>query len=69
MYRTVQSKNGYSIEAQSMPKRMLILVLAAMAAPAGADTLKEVTAHGVMMETNGAKIDIDFTPDGRFTAF
>ena len=52
-----------------MPKRMLILVLAAMAAPAGADTLKEVTAHGVIMETNGAKIDIDFTPDGRFTAF
>ena len=52
-----------------MPKRMLIVVLAALAAPAGAETLKEVTTHGIIMEANGARIDIDFTHDGRFTAF
>lgn len=52
-----------------MVKLPLILGLAALAVPAWADTLKEVTTHGVIMETGGARIDIVFTPDGKFTAF
>ena len=52
-----------------MVKLPLILGLAALAVPSWADTLKEVTTHGVIMETGGAKIDIVFTPDGKFSAF
>jgi hypothetical protein len=45
------------------------LGLAALAVPAAADTLKEATTHGVIMDASGAKIEIVFTPDGKFTAF
>lgn len=46
-----------------------LVFVAAATAPAFADTLKEVTTHGVVMEAGGAKIDIVFAPDGKFTAF
>ena len=38
------------------------------AAPAFADTLKEVTTHGIVLTVQGMDIDVTYTPDGKFTA-
>lgn len=49
--------------------RILPVALAAFAltASAFADTLKEVTTHGIILNIGGMDIDITYTPDGKFT--
>ena len=42
--------------------------LALIAAPAFAETLKEVTTHGIILTVQGMDIDVIYTPDGKFTA-
>ena len=51
--------------------RRLILALAvstAFAAPALADTIKEMTTHGIILTVGGQDIDVTYTPDGKFSA-
>ena len=43
-------------------------VLAMAAGPAAADTLTEVTTHGIILTVQGMDIDVTYTPDGKFTA-
>lgn len=45
------------------------LLTVATAAPAFADTLQEVTTHGMVITAGGTDIDVVFTPDGKYTAF
>ena len=40
----------------------------AVAAPATAGTLEEVTTHGIVVTIADMDIDVSFTPDGKFTA-
>ena len=40
----------------------------AIAAPAFADTLQEVTTKGIILTVQGMDIDVTYTPDGKFTA-
>ena len=42
--------------------------LAALATPALAGTLEEVTTKGIVLNVQGMDIDVDYTPDGKFTA-
>jgi len=55
-----------------MRKTIIALSAAALAAgaaaPAFADTLKEVTTHGMILVIGDMEIPVDFTPDGKFTA-
>jgi hypothetical protein len=44
------------------------LALGAIATPALADTLEEVTSHGMVVTIADMDIDVAFTPDGKFTA-
>ncbi|WP_372785771.1 hypothetical protein [Phenylobacterium sp.] len=44
-----------------------LLALAA-AAPARADTLTEITTHGMIVTIAGMDYDLVFTPDGKFTS-
>jgi hypothetical protein len=50
--------------------RILLLALAAtaLAAPAFADTLTEVTTHGIILTVQDMDIAVTYTPDGKFTA-
>jgi hypothetical protein len=50
--------------------RTLILAaaIAALSAPAFADTLQEVTTKGIIVSVQGMEIDVKYTPDGKFTA-
>lgn len=54
--------------------RNLILAAAALgaatvaAAPALAETLKEVTTHGIILTLGDMDIPVTYTPDGKFTA-
>ncbi|THD77428.1 MAG: hypothetical protein E7812_15995 [Phenylobacterium sp.] len=51
--------------------RRLIIAAAAFAAlatPALAGTLQEVTTHGMIVTIQDMNIDVEFTPDGKFTA-
>ena len=53
--------------------RKLILAAAgvaalALAAPAFADTLKEVTTHGIILTLGDMEIPVTYTPDGKFSA-
>lgn len=51
--------------------RKLIIVAAAAAAlatPAFAGTLEEVTKNGIVLNVQGTDIDVKYTPDGKFTA-
>ncbi|HEY0650448.1 hypothetical protein [Phenylobacterium sp.] len=50
--------------------RTLIAAAAALAlaAPAAATTLEEVTAKGIVLSVQGMDIDVKYTPDGKFTA-
>ena len=45
------------------------LALFALAAPARADTLEEITQHGMVITIGDMAIDLAFTPDGKFTGF
>ncbi len=51
-------------------RRLLIAagLAAALATPAFADTVQEVTAHGMIITIGDMQIDVDYTPDGKFTA-
>ena len=40
----------------------------ALAAPAAAGTLEEVTTKGIILTVQGMEIDVKYTPDGKFTA-
>jgi hypothetical protein len=40
----------------------------AVAVPAFADTLDEVTSKGVVLHLPGMDLDVSYTPDGKFTA-
>ena len=52
-----------------MRKLLIGAALAAFAAPAFADTLKEIADHGLVMTIEGiGDFDIAYTPDGKFTA-
>src|SRR5215470_20189089 len=50
------------------PLLAISLLVMAAASPAAADTLQEVTTHGVVILLGGRQIDVDYTPDGKFTA-
>jgi hypothetical protein len=52
-----------------MRARLLAMSLLMMAAasPVAADTLQEVTAHGIVVLLGGRRIDVDYTPDGKLT--
>jgi hypothetical protein len=41
---------------------------AAVAAPASAETLQEVTTHGIILTLGDMDIPVTYTPDGKFTA-
>jgi hypothetical protein len=52
--------------------RLLIAALAiagltATAAPAFADTLTEITTHGMIITLGDMDVDLTFTPDGKFS--
>ena len=51
-------------------RRLLVAaaVLAMTAASAAAETLTEVTTHGIVITVQGMDIDVVYTPDGKFTA-
>ena len=51
-----------------MRSLILAAALALGAAPAFADTLQEVTTHGIVLTVQGMDIDVKYTPDGKFTA-
>lgn len=51
-----------------------LLFAAALAAQANMapdpdSTLGQVTSHGIVLSAQGFDIDVDYTPDGKFTAF
>jgi hypothetical protein len=46
----------------------VLLTTPAVAQASNADTYKEVVAHGVVIVTPDIEIDVDFSPDGKFTA-
>ena len=52
-------------------RRLLIAATAGLALVAGAaaaETLKEVTTHGIVLTVQGMDIEVTYTPDGKFTA-
>jgi hypothetical protein len=52
-------------------RRLVIIAaaaLAALATPALAGTLQEVTTHGIVLTVQDMQIDVTYTPDGKFTA-
>ncbi len=51
-------------------RRLMIAAaaLAAMATPALASTLTEVTTHGIILTVADMDIPVTYTPDGKFTA-
>lgn len=51
-----------------MRKLLACLAVAALAAPAFADTLKEVTTKGIVLTVQGFDIDVAYKPDGTFSA-
>jgi hypothetical protein len=44
------------------------LLAIAAATPAAADTLQELTTHGMIMTVQGMDIEVIYKPDGAFTA-
>ena len=44
------------------------LAVLALATPALADTLTEVTSHGIVLMLGDMNIEVTYTPDGKFTA-
>lgn len=51
-------------------RRLLIAAagLLMLATPAAADTLQEVTTHGMIVMVGDTPIEVNFTPDGKLTA-
>jgi hypothetical protein len=50
-----------------MRKLLICTAVMALAAPAFADTLKEMTTKGAVYSIQGMEIDVTFKPDGTFT--
>ena len=51
-----------------MRNLLLAAAILALATPAAADTLQEITTKGVILSVQGMDIDVKYTPDGKFTA-
>lgn len=52
-----------------MRKLLICTAIAGLiAAPAMADTLKEITTKGIILTVQGMDIDVTYKPDGTFTA-
>lgn len=51
-----------------MRKVLLAAAVLALATPAAAGTLQEVTTKGIVLSVQGMDIDVTYTPDGKFTA-
>jgi hypothetical protein len=47
-------------------KLITCLTIAALAAPAFADTLKEVTTKGIVLSAQGFELDVAYKPDSTF---
>lgn len=51
-----------------MRKLLFAAAAFALATPAFAGTLQEVTSKGIVLVVEGMEIDVKYTPDGKFTA-
>jgi len=51
-----------------MHRLLIAAAVLALAAPAAANTLQEVTTKGIILSVQGMDIDVKYTPDGKFTA-
>jgi hypothetical protein len=65
--------SAYRAKEEIEMNRCLILSAAVLAAcivatPAFADTLSEVTSHGIVLSIGDMDIDVTYTPDHKFTA-
>ena len=47
---------------------LLAAAVLALATPAAAGTLQEITTKGMILVVEGMEIDVKYTPDGKFTA-
>jgi hypothetical protein len=53
---------------ETMPRLIAAIGLLAMATPAFAGTLEEVTTHGIILIIGDMQIPVTYTPDHKFTA-
>lgn len=51
-----------------MHRLLCAAAVLALATPACANTLQEVTTKGIILSAQGMDIDVTYTPDGKFTA-
>lgn len=51
-----------------MRRLLIACATLALATPAAADTLQELTTKGSILTIQGMDIDVTYTPDGKFTA-
>jgi len=51
-----------------MRRLLITAAVLALATPALADTLQEVTTKGIVFNVQGMDVDVTYTPDGKFTA-
>jgi len=51
-----------------MRRLLIAAAILALATPAAADTLQELTTRGSILTIQGMDIDVTYTPDGKFTA-
>ena len=51
-----------------MRNLLLAAAVLALATPAVAGTIQEVTTKGIILSVQGMDIDVIYTPDGKFTA-
>lgn len=51
-----------------MRRLLIAAAVLAVATPAAADTLQEVTTKGIVLSVQGMDIEVTYTPDGKFTA-
>lgn len=51
-----------------MRKLLIAAAAFALATPAFAGTLQEITTKGMILVVEGMEIDVKYTPDGKFTA-
>jgi hypothetical protein len=49
-------------------RQLFAAAVLALATPAFADTIDEVTTRGIILNIQGMEIDVTYTPDGKFTA-
>jgi hypothetical protein len=51
-----------------MRRLLIAAAILALATPAAADTLQELTTKGSILTVQGMDIEVTYTPDGKFTA-